>query len=173
VGAHTGGVSTLTTDSDLYALLGVTTSATSAEIGAAFRARAKELHPDRHRGDADTTEAFKELTNAYDVLSRPARRAAYDQHRAAPRRAAAPPPAPSGHAPIFRTPARARVAITSGAVLFVLGVAAAVVLALVPIGGDATKAITLWIVVVKLVVCGVVLAAVGRWRLHRLRTGHA
>ena len=51
--------------------------------------------------------------------------------------------------------------------LALLGIAGTAVLAVVPTG-DGPKTITLWIVVVKLVVCGAILAAVGWWRLQRL-----
>ena len=56
-------------ETDLYAELGVEPSATIGEIGAAFRARAKELHPDARPGDADAAERFKRVTTAYRVLS--------------------------------------------------------------------------------------------------------
>jgi hypothetical protein len=51
--------------------------------------------------------------------------------------------------------------------LTVAGVACGVVLAAVPTGDDA-KTITLWIVAAKLLICGVILAAAGGWRLQRL-----
>ena len=69
--------------------------------------------------------------------------------------------------PVFKTPGRARAAIWSGIALFTLGVAGTVLLANVDTG-DSGKTITLWIVVVKLVLCGAVLAGVGAWRLRRL-----
>ena len=156
---------------DLYATLGVAPTATTEEIAAAFRVHAKELHPDRHPGDAEAAEEFKSLTNAYNVLVRPASRTDYDRRRAS-HRASAPPGStrPSGHAPVFRTPGRARAAIWGGIALLAAGIAAGVVLAGLETG-DSAKTITLWIVVVKLVVCGALLCGFGAWRLGRLRAG--
>ena len=167
---HTRSVRSVAAEIDLYATLGVATTATTGEIAAAFRVHAKELHPDRHPGDAEVAESFKALTNAYNVLARPASRADYDRRRA-DREVPVPPvatPRP-GHAPVFRTPGRARAAIWGGLALVVLGIAAGVVLAGVDTG-DSAETITLWVVVVKLVVCGVLLGAFGAWRLGRLRS---
>jgi hypothetical protein len=165
---HTRTVQSGTAAIDLYATLGVAPTASTEEIAAAFRVHAKELHPDRHPGDAAVAERFKSLTNAYNVLARPASRSDYD-HRRAGREASATPAAPRpGHAPVFRTPGRARAAIWGGGALFVVGIAAGVVLAGLDTG-DTAETITLWIVVVKLVVCGVLLGAFGAWRLSRLR----
>ena len=156
-----------TLGTDLYATLGVDSSASAQEITFAFRSRAKEMHPDRHPGDVEVAERYKALTHAYNVLARPTSREAYDRRRvtstAAPTTAA-----PSHrHEPVFKTPGRARAAIWSGIGLLTLGVAGSVLLANVDTG-DSGKTITLWIVVVKLVICGAVLAAVGAWRLRRL-----
>jgi DnaJ domain len=162
------------TSDDLYRRLGVEPSASTDEIGAAFRVRAKALHPDLHPGDAATEDEFKALTHAYDVLTSPTARAAYDQ-----RRSVRPPDGSTAsagaasrtntgtHAPVFRTARAARAAIWWGVGLALLGLAGTAVLAVVPTG-DGPKTITLWIVVVKLVVCGVILASVGWWRLQRL-----
>ncbi|ETN72595.1 DnaJ domain protein [Necator americanus] len=60
-----------------YELLGVRKDATQAEIKAAFYAKSKELHPDKGSG-GDSSAAFVELKEAYDVLRRPADRRAYD-----------------------------------------------------------------------------------------------
>ncbi len=154
-------------DEDLYARLGVAPDAADDELTAAFRARAKELHPDLHPGDVVVAEQFKALTHAYTVLTDADARRDYDQTRARGARAAAPVPAPHPSQPVFRTPRTARIGIWSGVALLVAGVVAAVVLAAVPTGDDA-KTITLWIVAVKLLVCGVILAAAGGWRLQRL-----
>ena len=63
---------------DLYALLGVARTATPEEIKKAYRALARELHPDAS-GDASTEERFKEVTAAYEILSDPAKRERYDR----------------------------------------------------------------------------------------------
>jgi hypothetical protein len=155
---------------DLYERLGVGPMASTDEIGAAFRVRAKVLHPDVNPGDAQTEDEFKALTHAYDVLTSPAARAAYDERRSGrpPERPTPSAPATTTHSPVFRTPRAARAAIWWGVALALFGVVGTVVLAVVPTG-DGPKTITLWIVVVKLVVCGAILAVVGWWRLQRLR----
>ncbi|MDZ5602877.1 J domain-containing protein [Pseudomonas sp. RP23018S] len=71
---------------DLYATLGLTAAATDAQVKAAYRRRAMDLHPDRNPG-RDTTPEFQRLNEAYSVLSTPARRAEYDRathYKAAP-----------------------------------------------------------------------------------------
>ncbi|MFN8026273.1 MAG: J domain-containing protein [Acidimicrobiia bacterium] len=66
---------------DLYAELGVGEQATRDQIVAAFRARAKALHPDMNPGDAEAAEQFKTLGRAYQVLADPDARARYDAGR--------------------------------------------------------------------------------------------
>jgi molecular chaperone DnaJ len=67
-----------TTERDYYEVLGVPRSADEAEIKRAFRALARELHPDV--SDApDAEQRFKEVVEAYEVLSDPERRATYDR----------------------------------------------------------------------------------------------
>lgn len=63
---------------DLYEILGVSKDASESEIKKAFRRRARELHPDVNKA-ADAEEQFKELNEAYDVLSDPNKRAQYDR----------------------------------------------------------------------------------------------
>lgn len=65
---------------DLYAILGVSETASEQEIKKAYRALAVKLHPDKNP-DQDTTEKFKQVNEAYDTLSDPQKRSQYDQQR--------------------------------------------------------------------------------------------
>jgi curved DNA-binding protein CbpA len=67
--------------SDLYELLGVPRGASGEEITRAWRRRAAAEHPDRQPRDAAAPARFRALTEAYQVLGDPARRAAYDRTR--------------------------------------------------------------------------------------------
>jgi len=64
---------------DLYELLGVQRNASPEALKRAYRRLVKELHPDRHPGDAAAAERFKEINAAYDVLKDPRKRAVYDR----------------------------------------------------------------------------------------------
>jgi molecular chaperone DnaJ len=71
-----------TYEKDHYAALGVSKDASAAEIKKAYRKLARELHPDKNAGDAKAEARFKDVSEAYAVLSDPAKRAEYDEARA-------------------------------------------------------------------------------------------
>ncbi len=64
---------------DYYAILGLEKTAGDQDIRRAFRRLAKEFHPDMHPGDAVAEKKFKEINEAYEVLSDRQKRARYDQ----------------------------------------------------------------------------------------------
>ncbi|HNV00362.1 MAG TPA: DnaJ domain-containing protein, partial [Verrucomicrobiota bacterium] len=65
---------------DYYEVLGVERAVTEEDLKKAYRKLALKYHPDRNPGDKVAEERFKELGEAYDVLSDPQKRAAYDQY---------------------------------------------------------------------------------------------
>lgn len=64
---------------DLYAVLGVSKTATADEIKKAFRKLAAKLHPDKNPGNKEAEARFKEVSSAYDVLGDAKKRALYDE----------------------------------------------------------------------------------------------
>ncbi|HEX2602789.1 MAG TPA: molecular chaperone DnaJ [Gemmatimonadaceae bacterium] len=65
---------------DFYQTLGVVRTASDAEIKTAYRKLAMTYHPDRNNGSKDAEEKFKAITEAYDVLRDPDKRAMYDRY---------------------------------------------------------------------------------------------
>jgi hypothetical protein len=126
VATHNGAVAIHPPADDLYRALGVARGATAAQINAAFRGRAKALHPDARPDDPVAAEQFKRLSLAYSVLADPARRARYDAGIAepwSPVATAAPRARPSPTRWRFGRRA-ARWAVVGGSALVVLGIAA-------------------------------------------------
>jgi molecular chaperone DnaJ len=68
-----------TTKRDYYQVLGVERSATPEEVKKAYRKMAVKYHPDKNPGDKAAEDKFKELGEAYEVLSNPDKRSAYDR----------------------------------------------------------------------------------------------
>src|ERR1700760_3341958 len=69
-------------EKDYYKALGVTKDDDAAVIKKSYRKLARELHPDKNPGDAAAEARFKEVSEAYDVLSDDAKRKEYDEARA-------------------------------------------------------------------------------------------
>jgi molecular chaperone DnaJ len=64
---------------DYYEVLGMSRNASDEEIKKAYRKLALKFHPDKNAGDKSAEEKFKEIGEAYEALSDPQKRAAYDQ----------------------------------------------------------------------------------------------
>ncbi len=65
--------------SDYYSILGISKTASADEIKKAFRKKAMENHPDKHKGDTSAEKKFKKINEAYDILKNPQKRSQYDQ----------------------------------------------------------------------------------------------
>ncbi len=68
-------------EKDFYKVLGVSKTASADEIKKKYRQLARDLHPDQNKGDAKKEEQFKEVSEAYDILSDAKKRAEYDEAR--------------------------------------------------------------------------------------------
>ncbi len=64
---------------DYYEVLGISKSADEAAIKKAYRKLAKKYHPDSNAGDTQAEQKFKEITEAYTILSDPEKRKLYDR----------------------------------------------------------------------------------------------
>ncbi len=71
-------------EKDYYQLLGVAKGADESELKRAYRKKALEFHPDKNKGNKEAEEKFKEINQAYQVLSDKQKRAYYDQFGTAP-----------------------------------------------------------------------------------------
>ncbi len=67
-------------EKDLYAILGVNRNATKEEIKKAYRRLAIKYHPDKNPGNKEAEEKFKEISEAYEILSDDKKRAIYDRY---------------------------------------------------------------------------------------------
>ena len=65
---------------DYYEVLGIEKGADEDTIKKAYRTMAKKYHPDLNPGNADAEAKFKEVNDAYSILSDPEKRAAYDRY---------------------------------------------------------------------------------------------
>src|SRR4028118_851828 len=72
--------SQVSSERDLYQMLEVSRDAGDDAIKKAYRRLALQYHPDKTGGDPESTERFKEIKHAYEVLSNPEKRARYDRY---------------------------------------------------------------------------------------------
>ena len=68
-------------EKDLYAILGVKKGDNEAAIKKQYRKLARELHPDKTKGDKKLEDRFKDVSEAYEVLSDDKKKAEYDEMR--------------------------------------------------------------------------------------------
>ena len=71
---------TATMKTDYYEILSIERTASDGEIKTAYRKLAMQFHPDRNPNNPQAEEKFKECSEAYQVLSDPDKRAAYDRY---------------------------------------------------------------------------------------------
>ena len=69
-----------------YAVLGLDSKCTEADIKKAYRTKARDSHPDKNPNDPNAAAKFMRIKKAYDFLSNKAKRAEYDQKEAAQKR---------------------------------------------------------------------------------------
>ncbi len=86
---------------DYYDVLGIKRGASDADIKSAFRKLAKEHHPDRNPDDKSAEQKFKEINEAYEILTDEQKRAAYDQFGHAAFEGGRGPGGPGGFGPDF------------------------------------------------------------------------
>ena len=65
---------------DYFKILGISRNATDQEIKSAFRKLARQFHPDLHPHDQKAESEFKEINEAYEILSDEAKKKSYEQH---------------------------------------------------------------------------------------------